>query len=174
MQFSDCFEAVVYWDCDALQGSLIPPSSNGWSATNVILMQHYCVFQLNTFGEAHPQAAAMGDDSEWMKLPIDQKCEHKVTDSPTVCPQWYSLHSTSIPFTLFSDFPLSLYIDRRCLSSLNHIFWLTSWYLLWLILTQTILYWNCIHLSGCPQFPSDNISYILAWPIYFDYYPLKS
>lgn len=20
----------------------------------------------------------MGDDSEWMKLPIDQKCEHKV------------------------------------------------------------------------------------------------
>jgi len=22
----------------------------------------------------------MGDDSEWMKLPIDQKCEHKVSD----------------------------------------------------------------------------------------------
>lgn len=22
----------------------------------------------------------MGDDSEWMKLPIDQKCEHKVGD----------------------------------------------------------------------------------------------
>lgn len=22
--------------------------------------------------------AIMGDDSEWMKLPIDQKCEHKV------------------------------------------------------------------------------------------------
>lgn len=22
--------------------------------------------------------AAMGDDSEWMKLPVDQKCEHKV------------------------------------------------------------------------------------------------
>lgn len=21
----------------------------------------------------------MGDDSEWMKLPVDQKCEHKVT-----------------------------------------------------------------------------------------------
>ena len=20
----------------------------------------------------------MGDDSEWMKLPVDQKCEHKV------------------------------------------------------------------------------------------------
>lgn len=23
----------------------------------------------------------MGDDSEWMKLPIDQKCEHKVSNS---------------------------------------------------------------------------------------------
>ena len=22
----------------------------------------------------------MGDDSEWMKLPVDQKCEHKVND----------------------------------------------------------------------------------------------
>lgn len=25
-----------------------------------------------------PRVAAMGDDSEWMKLPVDQKCEHKV------------------------------------------------------------------------------------------------
>lgn len=31
--------------------------------------------------EAHPPVAAMGDDSEWMKLPVDQKCEHKVTAS---------------------------------------------------------------------------------------------
>lgn len=22
----------------------------------------------------------MGDDSEWMKLPVDQKCEHKVSE----------------------------------------------------------------------------------------------
>ncbi|CAL8262817.1 unnamed protein product [Merluccius merluccius] len=28
--------------------------------------------------EARPLEATMGDDSEWMKLPIDQKCEHKV------------------------------------------------------------------------------------------------
>ena len=53
---------------------------------NFLLIILFCyVFQLSTFGEAHPpRVATMGDDSEWMKLPIDQKCEHKVTD---VCPQ---------------------------------------------------------------------------------------
>lgn len=39
------------------------------------------VFQLSTSGEARlPPTVTMGDDSEWMKLPIDQKCEHKVSD----------------------------------------------------------------------------------------------
>lgn len=41
----------------------------------------------------------MGDDSEWMKLPIDQKCEHKVGHLlfgfgllyiSAVVRQWYS------------------------------------------------------------------------------------
>lgn len=49
------------------------------------------VFQLSTSGEPRlPPTATMGDDSEWMKLPIDQKCEHKVTD----CPQTYFLRIT--------------------------------------------------------------------------------
>lgn len=44
-------------------------------------MMLYLLFQLNTSGEAcPPPALTMGDDSEWMKLPIDQKCEHKVID----------------------------------------------------------------------------------------------
>lgn len=40
-----------------------------------------CVPHLSSvpLGKLSPQAATMGDESEWMKLPIDQKCEHKVS-----------------------------------------------------------------------------------------------
>lgn len=43
-------------------------------------------------GSPPPRAATMGDDSEWMKLPVDQKCEHKVAASTLVfvCPCFLS------------------------------------------------------------------------------------
>lgn len=40
----------------------------------------------------------MGDDSEWMKLPIDQKCEHKVGDTVWVWPAVYLCCDTSMIF----------------------------------------------------------------------------
>lgn len=33
----------------------------------------------------------MGDDSEWMKLPVDQKCEHKVAAGALALRLWLSL-----------------------------------------------------------------------------------
>ena len=42
----------------------------------------------------------MGDDSEWMKLPVNQKCEHKVTQATVYCANsellTYSLASSTV------------------------------------------------------------------------------
>lgn len=41
-------------------------------------MLFFFFFSSIPFGEVHPLLTTMGDNSEWLKLPIDQKCEHKV------------------------------------------------------------------------------------------------
>lgn len=45
--------------------------------TNIFVVCHFFPSWI-PFGEVHPLLTTMGDNSEWLKLPIDQKCEHKV------------------------------------------------------------------------------------------------
>lgn len=51
-----------------------------WSRCNFVSIM-LLFFSWVPLGKPSPRVATMGDDSEWMKLSIDQKCEHKVTDS---------------------------------------------------------------------------------------------
>lgn len=51
--------------------------------TNIFVFCHFSSWI--PFGEVHPLLATMGDNSEWLKLPIDQKCEHKVISTFSDC-----------------------------------------------------------------------------------------
>lgn len=54
-----------------------PALSHRVDVLNIILYL-WCFSSWVSLGKPNPPVAIMGDDSEWMKLPIDQKCEHKV------------------------------------------------------------------------------------------------
>lgn len=74
----------------------------------MILLQHFLAYYISSsipFGDVHPLLTTMGDNSEWLKLPIDQKCEHKVNSTPDV--------SLSLCYPISHDYLALLFPIRK-------------------------------------------------------------